>query len=198
MVFWSLLFFTALCCLMAWGIYRAVVGMAAKPQVPAVSIYSKPVTPNDHGRRDMLAGVYGIVYGDSGRRLMALVSVNDNPVKYIANIISADPRYLEKYAKFSHNSGRTNRMYMTASNGVDFEKYIVGGRELIDDLDRQLARIREEKEVIQARKDALSDSDRFHNLSRKELKKLQGHRDTNELKSFDDQMKEIDNDTQND
>lgn len=199
MVMWPLVLMTGLCVVLGWGIYQTVV-QTRKPKQSRLSIYEDPKSPADHGRRDMLAGVCGIMYGDAqGRRVLSLVAATESdPIGFIAKKLSSQPVYLKEYSKFSQNSGRTNRTYMTASNGVDFEKYVVGGRELIDDLDRELQKIRIQEEIVEARKDALADSDNHHNLTRKELRKLQGGRDKEELKSFDDQMKEIENGTQND
>lgn len=197
----GLILMTILCGVMAWGIYRTVVNLVEmrQPTGTVKSLYLQPKGAYENGRRDMLYAVYNTI--GAGHIMKLAIGVGQNPVTYLAELMYKFPdQWIEPYAKFSLNSGRTNKMYMTASVGKEFEQYIVGGRELIDDLDKELARLREQNEVVEARKEALADSDRFHNLSRKELKNLQQReaRANSELEAFEKQMKEIENDTQND
>ena len=99
----------------------------------------------------------------------------------------------EAVRDFDPARGRTSSEYMSG-DGKTWQDYHRGGMKLLADVDEMQVRMREEERVIEIRTTGVSAIDKQYQASKRELDRLRDKTfaKTDEHKSFDEALKEID------
>lgn len=165
--------------------------------------YENPTTAFEHGARDMLYAVYTTCVIKPTKASTNIFSFYAMTKKHVLlnwivdQMVDSDDSFMvEKlYSKFDIKDGRTSEVYMSSTDSDEFNQYVLGGRYVIDEIDKRIAMRYAQREVAESRQDALEDSDRHHNNTREALKQLQNkaYKAQSELEQFEQQMKEIEN-----